>query len=66
VPLVGEKSYSQALQRDRGAPLGRGHSQQDGQSQRGQTGAPSVSGQRTLRNACHASDSSIRITCSPR
>ena len=47
----------------RGAPPGRGHDQHVGQSQRGQTGAPSVSGQRIAQNIVQASASSIRKTC---
>jgi hypothetical protein len=63
VPEVGLKSRRQAEQRNRGAPLGRGHLQQVGQSQCGHTGAPSVSGQRIVQNIAQASSSSIRRIC---
>ena len=45
-----------------GAPLERAQSQHAVQAQRGHTGAPSVSGQRSLRNLRHASASSMLST----
>jgi hypothetical protein len=63
VPEVGLKSRRHAVQRNRGAPFGRGHDQQVGQAQCGQIGSPSVSGQRITQNIVQASASSIRSTC---